>query len=187
MDRAKTWTLIIILLAGLGLLSVGHAEAVEQPWRAGWDLFSEQLDYTRSNVTWSHPEGASRLSVTYILRGALPNHQYQVGIHFLNHCLAGNTFGPFPSLLGCGPLTREGFTSPFTANIELGVVTTDAQGNGSFSVVISHIHAGTYDLEFDVRVGVGCLLSSNCDGFFACSVVFQSPGPFGTTTTITFP
>jgi hypothetical protein len=69
--------------------------------------------------------------------------------------------------------------------VTAGVVTTDINGNGSFTVVIGPIAAGTYDLEFYARGGAGsgpiCVPS--------CPLVeFQSPGPtFGDATAITIP
>ena len=73
-----------------------------------------------------------------------------------------------------------------TATIELGVVLTDINGDGSFTVVIDPIAAGTYDVEFQARNGAGCDVTGGAgDQESDCNVDFQSPGPFGTTTTIT--
>ena len=44
------------------------------------------------------------------------------------------------------------------ATVELGVVTTDIHGNGSFMVVIGPIASGTYHVEFQARNGAGCNL-----------------------------
>jgi len=76
----------------------------------------------------------------------------------------------------------EGVTS-----VEIGAVTTDEHGNGSFAVVIGPIAAGSYVLEFQTRDSVGCNLIGG-DGNSDCADDFQSPGPtFGDTTTITIP
>jgi hypothetical protein len=78
----------------------------------------EQLNYEKSNVTWYHPEDTLLLFVTYNLRGATPNRQYQVGVHIFDHC--HDTFGRFPDLGGCGTDTREGVTK-LVQGIEFGV------------------------------------------------------------------
>lgn len=69
--------------------------------------------------------------------------------------------------------------------VEFGVVTTDINGNRSFTVSVGPIVSGTYNLEFDARDGPGCNLTG---GGSDCAVDFQSPGPtFGDATTITVP
>ena len=73
-----------------------------------------------------------------------------------------------------------------SAEIEVGVVTTDIHGNGSFTVVIGPVPPGTYELEFFARDGAGCNVNGG-GGPATCPVNFQSPGPFGTATTISVP
>jgi hypothetical protein len=102
-----------------------------------------------------------------------------------------STFGQFPNDQGggaCIPLTRQGVTQN-VAEVELGVVTTDINGNGSLTVVIGPVASGTYTLEFFARNGAGCDLigGGSCDADHA-EADFQSPGPtFGDATTITIP
>ena len=62
-------------------------------------------------------------------------------------------------------------------------------GNGSFTVVIGPVAAGTYVLEFIALNGAGCdLIGGGGTNTDTCSADFQSPGPtFGDTTTITVP
>ena len=43
----------IFLLMVVLLLSVGTASATIEKWTAGWDNFSEPLDFAHSNITWS--------------------------------------------------------------------------------------------------------------------------------------
>lgn len=83
-------------------------------------------------------------------------------------------------------MTRQGVTKAVVA-IEMGVVTTDIHGNGSFKVVVGPITSDTYDLEFTVRNGAGCNLIGGAGNGSDCAVDFQSPGPFGTATTIIVP
>ena len=63
-----------------------------------------------------------------------------------------------------------------------------SNGNGTFNVVIGPVASGTYTLEFIARNGAGCGLVGGgaCDTNHA-EADFQSPGPFGTTTTISIP
>ncbi len=171
----------LLLVSSINSISVAdaHPNSRLQNWLAGWDIFDKQLDYNTSKVFWKHSPGGSRLVLTYILRGATPNRQYQVGVHLFDSC--PSAFGQFP-VGPCDLVTREGITR-VVASIEFGVVTTDSKGNGSFSLSVNGIAAGTYEMEFNVRAGVGC----NLGGCGACDVVFQSPGPFGVgTTKITF-
>lgn len=159
-------------------------EVATQKWTTGWDNFAEPLNLSSSNVKWS-VSPARKMTVTFSLVGARPNKLYQVGVHIFCTTAPG-TFGQFPTNPGsgaCFALTRQG-KSGAVASVEMGVVTTDMHGKGSFKVVVGPIASGSYDLEFDVRNGAGCNLLG---GGFDCGVDFQSPGPFGTATTVTVP
>ena len=72
---------VFSLVVGL-LLAVGAASATAtiQKWVAGWDDFSEPLNYTKSKISWSVNSTTRRLSVTFTLVGATPSKLYQVGI-----------------------------------------------------------------------------------------------------------
>ena len=161
----------------------------KQQWTAGWDSFGEPLNYETSHVSWSVDRRRSTLSVTFSLKGATPGKLYQVGI--VTFCTTfPATFGQFPVDHGggtCTQETRQGVTAT-TATIELGAVLTDLNGNGSFTVVVGPIAAGTYEVEFQARNGAGCdVIGGAGDQDTDCNVDFQSPGPFGTTTTIAIP
>jgi len=183
-----------IFLIVAALLSVGSAfAATTQKWTAGWDNFNEPLNYKKSKVTWS--VASTKLTVTYTLVGATPRKLYQVDMAFFCTTFA-STFGQFPvGGLGtgntCQSLTRQGVTAS-NAYVELCVVATDLNGNGSCKVVVGTIAAGTYNVEFRALDGAGAGgLSGGAgnDGFGGDddNADFQSPGPFGTTTTITIP
>ncbi len=179
-----------LLLAVALLLSAGTASATAtvQKWTAGWDNFSEPLNYTSSKISWSVNPTTHRLSVTFTLVGARHSKLYQVGVHIF--CTAfPTTFGQFPAGNGtCTSITRQGVTKSLTA-VEFGVVTTDIHGKGSFSVVVGPIASGTYDLEFVARNGAGCgLTGGGGNTADICEGDFQSPGPiFGDATTIIIP
>jgi len=157
-----------------------------QKWTAGWDNFGEPLNYQSSRVSWSVNSTNSKLTVTFTLLGATPSKLYQVGLNFFCTTFPA-TFGQFPSENGPGdcPLYEaQGVTLGYAA-IEVGVVTTDIYGDGSFTVVIGPIAAGAYDLEFFVRDAAGCDLIGGIDD---CVIDFQSPGPiYGDAITITIP
>jgi len=179
----------IFLVAVALLLSASAASAATmQKWTAGWDNFGEPLNYTRSKISWSVTAPTHKLTVTFTLVGATPSKLYQVGINLFCTTFPA-TFGQFPVDGGggtCQTLTRQGVTKTLVA-VELGVVATDIHGNGSFMVVIGPITAGTYDVEFQARDGAGCNLIGGAGNGTDCYDDFQSPGPFGTTTTITVP
>jgi len=186
----------LFLLAAVLLLAIGSASAsaTVQKWTAGWDNFSEGLNYTTSKISWSVNPTSRHLSVTFLLNGATRSKLYQVGAHFFcSTATAPATFGQFPTEHNadgtCAPITRQGVSKTIYA-VEFGVVTTDGHGNGSFTVSIGPITSGTYHLEFDARNGAGCGLTgggSSTDPNI-CEADFQSPGPtFGDETTIVIP
>jgi hypothetical protein len=181
---------MFLLVAALLLTaSTAFATVTTQKWTAGWDNFSERLNYKTSHVSWSVNATTRKLSLMFTLNGATPSKLYQVSIHFFCTTFAP-TFGQFPTETSngaCVTITRQGETASVAA-VELGVVTTDIHGNGTFNVVVGPVASGTYTIEFITRNGAGCGLVGGgpCDVDHA-EADFQSPGPFGTTTTITIP
>jgi hypothetical protein len=184
----------ILMVAAVLLMSAGAASAATtQKWTAGWDNFSEPLNYTKSNVKWSVNSTTRKLTVTFTLVGANPNKIYQASIHIFCTTIVP-TFGQFPTEVNnppnCTTATKQGVTASIAA-VEFGVVTTDLHGNGKFTVVVGPIASGTYNLEFTMRNGVGCGViggAGNNQCYDDCSADFQSPGPtFGDATTITIP
>ena len=181
---------IFLLIMALLLSTGGACAATIEKWTPGWDNFSEPLDFTHSNITWSVGATTRKLTVTFRLVHATPSKLYQVGVHIFCTTIPP-TFGQFPVDGGggaCQPLTRQGVTKTAAA-VEFGVVTTDIHGNGSFTVVVGAITAGTYDLEFDARNGAGCnLTGGGGNSASICEADFQSPGPkFGTAAVIIVP
>lgn len=169
------------------LLSASAASAATtQKWTAGWDNLSEPLNYKKSKVTWSVSATTHKLSVTYTLVGARPSKLYEVGVAMFCTTFS-SSFGQFPVYDDtCPAITRQGVTAS-AAYLEVGVVTTDMFGNGSFTIVIGPAPSGTYEVEFFAQDGAGCNLIGGAGQGSDCAVDFQSPGPFGTTTTITIP
>ena len=182
---------IFLMIAALLMSASAASAATTQKWTAGWDNFSEPLNYTKSKVTWSVNATTKKLSVTYTLVGAIPSKLYQVDLAFFCSTFA-STFGQFPvqGFSGgntCQTITRQGVTAS-AVYTEVGVVTTDMNGNGTFAVVIGPVAAGTYDVEFRALDGAGCALTGGAGNGPDCDADFQSPGPtFGDATTITIP
>jgi len=177
----RTFLLLVALLLSAG------ASATTEKWTAGWDNFSAPLDLTHSNITWSVAATTRKLTVTFRLVHATPSKLYQVGVHIFCSTIPA-TFGQFPTGGHCVAITRQGVTKSVAA-VELGVVTTDIHGNGSFTVVVGPIAAGTYHLEFDARNGAGCGLTGGGGNTVSTSEAdFQSPGPtFGTAAVVIVP
>ena len=190
---------LMLLTLSLALCAVAPAEAQmtndstspavggTQSWQAGWDNFGEPINLTSSNIIWSLAP-TRKLTVTFTLVGATPNKLYQVGIHVFCDTFPA-TFGQFPVTRSngtCFPITRQGVTKKLAA-VEFGVVMTDIHGKGSFKVVVGPIASGTYNFEFTARDGAGCNLIGGAGNGTDCYADFQSPGPFGTATTITVP
>jgi len=165
------------------------ASATKQKWTAGWDYFSEPLNYTKSTIQWS-VSASRKLTLTFNLVGATPLKLYQGSLNFFCTTFPA-TFGQFPTEENgdgtCISLTRQGVTAT-VAEVEVGVITTDIHGNGTYKIVIGPVPSGTYQLEFFVRNGAGCdfINGGPCDANHA-GADFQSPGPYGTATTITVP
>jgi hypothetical protein len=183
----KRILLVALLSAGAAFAQSAAQKVTVQKWTAGWDIFTEPLNYKSSHVSWSLNPTTNKLSVNFTLEGATPNKLYQVGVHIFCTTFPP-TFGQFPTdgITGgtCEPITRQGVTESVTA-VEMGVVTTDINGDGSFAVIVGPIAEGTYDIEFDARDGAGCNLIG---GGGPCELDFQSPGPiFGDRTTIIVP
>jgi hypothetical protein len=183
---------ILLLLAStiVCMTVAASAQVTTQKFVAGWDNFSEPLNFTKSNVKWlvSSTTTSNKLIVTYNLIRAKSSKLYQVALNFFCSTFPA-TFGQFPNDLGAGPcvtLTRQGVTKD-VAEVEVGVVLTDIHGNGSLTVGIAPIPAGTYELEYFVRDGAGCDINGGAGNGSDCAVDFQSPGSFGMATTITVP
>src|SRR5260370_27460787 len=86
---ALTLLAVLIFSAGAALPLQAQTEspgnqpltAITQKWTAGWDNFSEPLNYTTSKISWSVNTTTRKLSVTYLLKGANRSKLYQVGVH----------------------------------------------------------------------------------------------------------
>jgi hypothetical protein len=175
-----------LCFSAYALADTDAVEVTTQHFTTGWDNFGEPLNLASSNVQWS-VSAARKMSVTFNLVGATPNKLYQVGVHIFCTTTPG-TFGQFPtnpSSGNCGQITKQNVTAS-VASVEMGVVTTDMRGKGSFKVTVGPITSGTYHLEFSVRNGAGCNLNGG-GGNAGCAIDFQSPGPFGTGTTVVVP
>jgi len=174
---------VLALLVSATFVSWAQAATV-QKWKAGWGNLNEPLNFSKSKVTWSVNATKHTMTVSYKLVGATPNKLYGVGIGIFCTTFP-STFGQFPTqfLIGgnCTSFTFQGVTKT-AVGVAFGVVLTDINGNGSFSVTVGPIAPGTYPIEFAASDGVflGCGGNGGTD--------FQSPGPvFGDVVSITIP
>lgn len=175
---------ILVVAALLVSASFAMAQVTLQKWTAGWDFFSEPLNYEKSSIRWWVIPETRKLAVTFNLVGATPNKLYQVSATIFCTTFP-TTWGQFPALIvgNCPQLTRQGVTRTYT-EVPLGVVMTDIYGHGEFRVFVGPIASGTYELEFGAIDGAGC---GEIGGSGRCWKDFQSPGPFGTAITINIP
>jgi hypothetical protein len=174
-----------------GVLDEDGCPDTEVSFQNGWDFcfnnscdfgnFDESLDLGNSYVSYTNKTSDS-LDVTFHFEGADNNRSYQVGIHNfpgdVSNCHAN--FGNIPQLVCLDDLTRQGTTADVEA-FEFGTVTTNGTGYADTSFSITGIASDTYDVQFHVREGVGCIVGGHC------AVIFQAPGPFGTTEQIQIP
>jgi hypothetical protein len=182
-------TVIAVVMALLMSASAAWAATTEK-WTAGWDNFSAPLNYTKSNIKWSVNSTTRKLTLTFTLVGAAPTNLYQFSLNFFCTTFPA-TWGQFPNDTpgggACTPLTRQGVTAD-SAEVEVGAVLTDLKGNGKYTIVVGPVPSGTYNLEFFTRNGAGCNVNGGGpNDADHCEADFQSPGPFGTGTTITVP
>src|ERR1700722_11384210 len=172
-------------IALLFLMSVGcaFASTTTLKWQPGWGNLDEPLNYSKSKVTWSVNSAKRTLTVKYTLVGATPNKLYGAGVGIFCKTFA-STFGQFPVGFvtngDCDSFTFQGVTAT-AAGADFAAVLTDINGDGSVSIVVGPITAGTYDIEFAIAdPAAGCGGNGGVD--------FQAPGPkFGESATITIP
>jgi hypothetical protein len=173
-----------------GVLDEDGCPDTEVLFQNGWDScfdndcninVDESLDLVESFVSYTN-KTLDSLDVTFHFEGADNNRSYQVGIHnFPGNCLSDHaTFGNVTQLVCVDDITRQGTTASVEA-FEFGTVTTNGTGFAEKTFSITGITSDTYDVQFHVREGVGCIAGGNC------VVIFQASGPFGTTESITIP
>ena len=137
----------------------------------GWDISGDPL--TKGKVFWNVPDGQRRLNVTFVLFGALPNHEYTVGAHFFSAGTDVN-FGAGTNLHGTAGLTREGVTAD-VSDWDFGSLRTDSEGDGAAHFNLMP-NSGTYHVQFTVRIGgaPGCPVTN-------CAVVYRTGSTYSVT------
>lgn len=168
--------LLVGLCAFLFVTSGASAGALK--WGSGWAGVNETLNYTESYVSYDYFSASKYLRVTYSFIGAKPKKLYQVGVHiYCNTPIAA--FGQFSTnTKSCVSHTIDGVTKSVDS-VELGMVLTDAGGNGSFEVNVGPLKAGTYNVQFSVRTDAGCYMSGYPASSPKCAVIFSAPAGFG--------
>ena len=168
---------IMLLLASIyavGPIPASADSATKLVWRAGWDDTTQPLDYAHSFVKFGQSTTGG-MQIAYHLQGAAPNTTHTVGLHVYKCVLS---FGQYLAD-ACGFFSRDG-NSSFASPVELGVITTDQNGNGNLEVTIQGIAPGAYSIAFHARLGTKpATVSSSCSGWGnPCNVIYESPGPF---------
>jgi hypothetical protein len=171
---------LVVLTAGLAVAGSGAEMTF---LKQGWDDFSHPL--LKGMVIWNQPP-LGMFQVTYILEGALPNHNYQVGIHLFPND-DNDYWDDFGSEgwednernreVVCRWEDNIEYCSPLNA-WEFGFLTTDAFGDGAVHFNL-HPNPGAYEIQFNVRFGT-CTMEDHT----GCGVVFESGGPYMTTETV---
>ncbi len=96
---------IFLLFAVLVLLSTAASAqplaAMTTKWTAGWDNFSEPLNFTKSNVMSSVNSTTKKITFTCNLVRATPTKLYQIGLNFFCSTFPA-TFGQFPIAVDVG-------------------------------------------------------------------------------------
>jgi hypothetical protein len=149
----------------------------------GWDIQDWPLN--KGKVIWNSPDSTGKLQLTYILNGAKPNLNVQVGLIVVAQ--AGTqkstmfTGDPFGINTGFNPnVTREGQTISATT-WDIGYIQTDEYGDGSVHFNI-YPNPGEYNVQFFIRKGNCLYLPGDRTG---CSVTYESGGVFGTSVVAT--
>ena len=143
---AAMWLLTMVLVLA-PTVDAGSPGAHSVPLTPGFDIFTDPL--TKGKVIWNVPDGQRRLNVTFILSGALPNHEYTVGAHFFNAGTDVN-FGHGKNLAGTAGVTRDGVTADVDG-WDFGFLLTDSEGDGAAHFNLTP-NSGTYHIQFTVRI-----------------------------------
>ena len=183
---------VVSLLCVLAVILSSEAHAQILRWTPGWDVTTEPLNLKTSSLKVSFGSNG-HLTLAYTLVGAEPSKLYQVGINrFCEH--TPNLFGRFPYIgppfVGpnntCLSSTRQGQTFT-TRAVLVGVILTDAKGNGSTTIDLGVVASGSYQVQLIVEDGAGCGVSGGAGNGDDCYVAFQAPAPFGNAYTLTVP
>ncbi len=159
------------------------AARITLPWSAGWDIFTEPLNYRHSFVSFDQSAATNNIQVLYRLEGAVPNSQHLVGIDLYwgpvgtpSTGMCVTDFGQFTAS-NCGYACRQGICRTYNS-FELGVVTANSSGNASFTRTVRSVTPGTYELQYFVRE------TTEPPSY----VIYQAPAPYGSgTVTLTVP
>jgi hypothetical protein len=153
----------------------------QAPLTIGWDIFDRPLSF--GQVNWSVPGGrtTNNMEVTVHVSGAIPNHEFTVGVHLFNPLnftarpnVAG--FGGW-AVGGEGVVNREG-KSAFVVAYDFGGLKTNAGGDGSARFNLS-VPPGTYYLQYTVRIGAVNTCRTNQGIYHGCGCVYRTGNKFG--------
>jgi hypothetical protein len=157
------------------------AQTGQAPLSHGWDIFDRPLSF--GQVSWSIPEGGktNNMEVAVHLSGAIPNHEFTVGVHLFN---ASNTSAR-PDVTGFGGwfvgsegmISRDG-RSAYQIAYDFGGLKTNASGDGSARFNLT-VPPGTYHLQYTVRIGAVNTCRTNQGIYSGCSIVYRTGNKYG--------
>ncbi len=146
----------------------------------GWDIFNAPL--ATGSVNWSSRNlnnGNRTFQATFDLKGAEPNHEYTVGVHFFEP--KGKQLTPIKKFGGWmvsdsrSTLTRDGQNATLLSAWDFGLLKTDAAGNGDADFSFN-IPSSTYYIQFTVRKGTCRPSKGQTSG---CAATYRTGGKFG--------
>jgi hypothetical protein len=153
----------------------------QAPLTPGWDIFNQPLSFGQVNWSVLNGQTANNMEVTVHLSGAMPNHEFTVGVHLFNpsNFMARPNVSGFGgwAVGGEGVVNRDG-KSAFVIAYDFGGVKTNSSGNGSARFNLS-VPPGTYYLQYTVRIGAvnSCRTSQGIT--HGCACVYRTGNKFG--------
>ena len=152
----------------------------QTPLTAGWDIFDRPLSYGQVNWAVQNGQSTHNMEVNVHLSGAIPNHEFTVGVHLFNP--TGTMSRPNISGFGGwfvgseGVIGRDG-KSAYQIAYDFGGLKTNGSGDGSAKFTLS-VPPGTYHLQYTIRIGAVNSCRTNQGVYHGCSIVYRTGEKF---------
>jgi hypothetical protein len=139
----KRFALISLFSILAGLLAFAETGAVQVPLGSTWA--SGPLPAPIGKVVLDAPVTRHKMPLTYILQNAAPNTTYAVGFDIV--CV-GASCPAIGAAFGAPQNPLSGYYGVDVRIYLLGIVTTDADGDGSAHFNLLNLPTGTYQITF---------------------------------------
>lgn len=153
----------------------------QSPLTAGWDIFDKPLSYGQVNWMVLNGRSTNNMEVSVHLSGAIPNHEFTVGVHLFNpsNLMSRPNITAFGGwFVGSeGVIGRDG-KSAYQIAYDFGGLKTNSSGDGSAKFTIT-IPPGTYALQYTIRIGAVNSCRTNQGVYHGCSIVYRTGNKFG--------